>query len=117
MEVWEIVLLALVQGVTEFLPISSSGHLVVLGTLLDLETAQLDEVTIALHFGTLLAICVVYFKQLCEVVSGARNFLWPLVLGSIPAAVTGMLVMNLQWEEELNKSLEISLIVLQIVRG
>ena len=102
MEIWEIVLLALVQGVTEFLPISSSGHIVALGTLLNLETAQLDEVTIALHFGTLLAICVVYFKQLCEMVSGARNLLWPLVLGSIPAGVTGMLVMNLQWEEELN---------------
>ncbi len=102
MEIWEIALLALVQGVTEFLPISSSGHIVALGTLLNLETTQLDEVTIALHFGTLLAICVVYFKQLCEVVSGARSLLWPLVLGSIPAGVTGMLVMKLHWEEELN---------------
>ena len=58
-ELWQIVVLAVVQGVTEFLPISSSGHLVILAHLLALEGKELydiADVNIVLHLGTLASI-------------------------------------------------------------
>ncbi|MFP6767042.1 MAG: undecaprenyl-diphosphate phosphatase, partial [Planctomycetaceae bacterium] len=71
MEFFDLLLLAVVQGVTEFLPVSSSGHLVILGSLLGDDSMtghQMAEVTIALHVGTLLAIVVFYFRELVRVV-------------------------------------------------
>ena len=63
MEIWEILLLAVVQGITEFLPISSSGHLALLQHAMGITEAQL-LVAVVLHAGTLLSILVYYFKDL-----------------------------------------------------
>ncbi len=57
------ILLGLIQGLTEFLPISSSGHLVILKSFLDIETQGVVW-EIALHFGTLLAILIVFYKDI-----------------------------------------------------
>ena len=58
-ELWEVLLLAVVQGVAEFLPISSSGHLVILGALLG-ELSESPTLEIILHTGTLGSILVVF---------------------------------------------------------
>lgn len=86
MTLFHAIILGIVQGITEFLPISSSGHLVVVETLLGLHVDGLKDFDITLHVGTLLAILVYFRKALL-------NFkLWPyLILGSIPAATVGLL--------------------------
>lgn len=84
MNILEALLLGLVQGISEFLPISSSGHLVVMESLLDLRVEELKEFDVALHVATLLAI-LVYFRR-----DFLRKEWWPwLILGSIPAAIVG----------------------------
>lgn len=77
MTVFEAVLLAIVQGATEFLPISSSGHLVLGQTFLGLDEPNL-LFDIILHVGTLVAVVVFYRQSLVDIVrdswSGARRF-------------------------------------------
>lgn len=85
MSILQALFLGLLQGITEFLPISSSGHLVVAETLLGLHVDELKDFDVALHVGTLMAILVYFRKDLL-------NFKWwPwLILASVPAAVVGL---------------------------
>lgn len=62
------VILGLVQGVAEFLPISSSGHLALLQYFFGMENTD-NLFNILLHFATLLAVCVVYFQDIAEMVT------------------------------------------------
>lgn len=89
------VILGIVQGIAEFLPISSSGHLVIIGELLHQTSgtevpAESATMTIALHFGTLLSILVVYRKELLPVLHNYR-LLMLIVLATIPVGVVGLL--------------------------
>lgn len=89
------VLLGILQGIAEFLPISSSGHLVVMGELLQrmTGTALTQEklaLNIALHLGTLGSILVVYRRDLLAMWRKPRVVLM-VALGTIPAAVVGIL--------------------------
>ena len=92
----KVLLLAVVQGIAEFLPVSSSGHLVVLDQLYQrffpTDGPELENVvlTITLHLGTLAAILVVYRRDLCEIWRKPRLCL-AIVVASIPAAVVGLL--------------------------
>lgn len=90
------VLLGLVQGLTEFLPVSSSGHLVVAQAAVGL-TAPGVVVEVLLHVATLLAVVIVYRTRLVELVVGCvtgRAAAWRMVgllaLASVPAAVVGL---------------------------
>jgi undecaprenyl-diphosphatase len=85
----------LVQGLTEFLPISSSGHLVLVPALLGIDEPDLATSAV-LHLGTLAAVVWYYRRDLARLVRvrsdpGARRILWLLVLGTIPAAGVGLL--------------------------
>ena len=57
------IFLGIIQGVTEFFPVSSSGHLVILGKLLGI-TGNEVALTVVLHLGTLLALLVFFFKDI-----------------------------------------------------
>lgn len=85
MGIFDAIFLGILQGITEFLPISSSGHLVVAETLLGLHVDELKDFDVALHVGTLLAILIYFRKDLV-------NFKWwPwLILASVPAALVGL---------------------------
>ncbi len=84
MNLLQAILLGLLQGITEFLPISSSGHLVVAESLLGLEVSGLKDFDIALHVATLLAILIYFRRDLL------KTEWWPwLILGSVPAAILG----------------------------
>ena len=68
MTLLQAILLGLVQGLAEFLPISSSGHLVILKNIFHLNTDMDNVFDILLHFGTLMAVFVVYWKDIKELI-------------------------------------------------
>ena len=68
MSIWNAILLGFIQGITEFLPISSSGHLSILNNLFGLTTAENGHMffDVLLHLGTLVSIGVVYWRDIVE---------------------------------------------------
>ncbi|WP_372726117.1 undecaprenyl-diphosphate phosphatase [Novipirellula sp.] len=93
----QILFLAVVQGIAEFLPISSSGHLVVLGAL----TGKLSEsptLEIILHAGTLGSILVIYWRRILDLLFSDRRVIGMMVVGTIPAAIVGLTIKkNFEW--------------------
>lgn len=90
----DILLLAVVQGLTEFLPVSSSGHLVLLQTLLGKHEGDLF-LDIVLHVGTLGSVLVVYradVLRLLRLDHAARAYVLSLAIGTMPAVVVGLLL-------------------------
>jgi len=89
MNIFQTIILAITQGVTEFLPISSSGHLAVLQILWNLPKTSITF-NVLLHFGTLGAILAVFWREIKEIFYN-RN--WQLIkliiIGTIPAAIFG----------------------------
>lgn len=89
MQWWELVVLGVVQGLTEFLPISSSGHLVVVEALLSRPAA---DVNIVLHGGTLITILIYYRRSLVDLIVRRHRLAALVLLGTIPAGVVGIVV-------------------------
>jgi len=89
--VLEIVILAVVQGIAEFLPISSSGHLVILGELLG-KLGDSPTLEIILHAGTLGSILVVFWRRIVRLLTTDKRVIPLLVVGTIPAAVVGLTI-------------------------
>ncbi len=92
------IILAIVQAITEWLPVSSSGHLVVAQKLLDYEGGLVFDV--ALHFGTLMAVFVYFGKDLVDITREFISGRWGsgdgrigllLIVATIPAAIVGFL--------------------------
>lgn len=92
MEPWLILLiLAVVQGIAEFLPISSSGHLVILADLIgDQDKLDVNDVNIVLHVGTLLSIIVFYWHRITRLLSEDRRIVPLLILGTLPVVAIGL---------------------------
>ena len=88
-------ILGVVQGLTEFLPISSSGHLLLLEKLMGIspESGDLLLLNILLHFGTLAAVVMVYWKRIwnmiCHPIQSELKF---LVLATVPAVIAALVV-------------------------
>ena len=66
MSLLQAIFMGILQGITEFLPVSSSGHLALFKNLFQIETETVMLFDILLHFATLLAICVVYYKDIAR---------------------------------------------------
>ncbi|MGV1790212.1 undecaprenyl-diphosphate phosphatase [Rhizobium sp. A37_96] len=87
--------LGLVEGLTEFIPVSSTGHLILLGHFLGFKEAATFDVLIQL--GAILAILLVYFNRLVQIAKAlpvsvkARHFVLAVLFGFLPAAVIGAL--------------------------
>ncbi len=103
MSIWiYIIVLAVVQGIAEFLPISSSGHLALIGSLFGLKEDENLTLGILLHAGSLLAIVIFYFKTLLGFFTREQLHLGFMVIaGTIPAAVGGLLFKHYQLDEKL----------------
>ena len=98
---WKAVILGLVEGITEFLPISSTGHLLVAERLLDLGTTSttkdaIDAYTVIVQLGAILAVLVVSWRRVLDVLNGligrsekGRKLLVNLIISFVPAAVIG----------------------------
>ena len=101
---WKAAILGIVEGLTEYLPISSTGHLLVTARLLDLPSekgsAGLEAVNtyvIAIQFGAILAVLGVFWRRFLEMIDGVRgrnaagrHLLVALVIAFLPAAVLGV---------------------------
>jgi len=86
----KMILLSIIQGISEFLPISSSGHLVIVESLLDIQADQTD-VNIVLHAGTLLSILIFYHKTIFRLLSQDFRVIPLLIVGTLPVVVIGLL--------------------------
>jgi undecaprenyl-diphosphatase len=104
MPLYQVVVLAVVQGLTEFLPISSTAHLYLTSWLLGWQTEPLTF-DIMLHLGTLIALVLYFVQDWVQIVAGGfgmhvghnsqfkenRGLLWLLVIGTVPVGVAGVL--------------------------
>ena len=86
----EILILSAVQGISEFLPISSSAHLIIVSNLYDLKTGSL-LIDISLHLGSLLAIIFFFRKDLFDLKNNQR-LLRLIIIGSIPLIISGYIL-------------------------
>src|SRR5512144_2009601 len=90
------IVLGLVEGLTEFLPVSSTGHLIVAGSLLGYTGEQAKMFEIVIQAGAILAVCWEYRAKLAHVVAGlgrdaaARRFVVNLLVAFLPAALLGL---------------------------
>lgn len=101
MEAWEAIVLGIIQGFTEFLPVSSSGHLeigkAILGGTSNAEDSLLF--TVVLHFATALSTIVVFRKDILDIIKGLLKFKWnedtqfitKIVISMLPAVIIGLL--------------------------
>jgi len=102
MGMMQLIVLAVVQGLTEFLPVSSSGHLILVPNFFGW-TDQGLAFDVAVHFGSLIAVCIFFRYDIAELIRGAGDILtgnnhsdrarmaWGIGLGTIPAALAGLL--------------------------
>jgi undecaprenyl-diphosphatase len=106
LEIIDAIILGIVQGLTEFLPVSSSGHLELGKAILGDKSIPEESLlfTVVLHFATALSTLVVFRKDVWEIIKGLFQFKWneetrfslKIVISMIPAAIVGLL-----FEEEL----------------
>lgn len=96
MNIIKIIFLGIVQGVTEFLPISSSGHLVIFQNLLGINNNQLT-LNIFLHFGTVIPIIIIYWDDVRDILlfkKGKRHLTYLILIGIIPTGLIGLFFQN-----------------------
>jgi undecaprenyl-diphosphatase len=86
----EIIILSLIQGVSEFLPISSSAHLIVVSTLYEFKSSSL-LIDVSLHLGSLLAIIFFFKNELLDIKNNQKLFLL-MIFGSIPLIIVGYIL-------------------------
>ena len=96
MEVLQILILSVIQGLTEFLPISSSAHLIITSSILGQETQSIT-VDIFAHGGSLFAVIIYFRVELADALKDYKlcsgdSFLNKLLLGSLPILITGFLL-------------------------
>ena len=92
--IFEIVTLSLIQGISEFLPISSSAHLVVVSTLYEFKSSSL-LIDVSLHFGSLLAIIFFFRKELINLRNNLK-LLSLMFFGSVPLIIVGYILYKTQ---------------------
>lgn len=99
--VWQLfsaIILAVIEGITEFLPVSSTGHMILADSFLGLATPPGKVFEISIQFGAILSVCVIYFEQLWQVARGlprnanAQRFVFGLFIAFLPAAAFGVLL-------------------------
>ena len=90
-------LMGIVEGLTEFLPVSSTGHLILAGSLLGFDDAKGKVFDIAIQTGAIVAVIIIYRQRLAETLAGlgseprARRFALNVAIAFVPAVVLGLL--------------------------
>ena len=91
MEIFWAILLGIVQGLTEFLPVSSSGHLLLMEEISGMQTNTLLTMLV-LHFGTLVAVCIVSWENIKKLFRPPYKTLIYLIIATIPSCLLGLLL-------------------------
>lgn len=91
MQIWQAIILGAIQGFAEFLPISSSGHLILLGRWLGVSGGGLFF-DVTLHLGTLIPVFIVFYKQIFGLFKRPYDKLLLIIVASFPAGITGLLL-------------------------
>ncbi len=94
------ILLGVVEGLTEFLPVSSTAHLLVAESILKLNKDEWEAFTVVIQFGAVLSVVAVYWRKFWDVTLGltsdpkARQFAANVIIAFLPAAVIGVLLIK-----------------------
>ena len=97
MEWWEALLMGIVQGLTEFLPVSSSGHLMIFRELLGVDPEGFLDFTVTVHFATVLSTIAVFWAAIVKILKGVLKFKYndetdyflKICVSMVPVAVVG----------------------------
>lgn len=89
----EVLILSLVQGITEFIPVSSSSHLIIFSKFLNFDNQSL-MVDVSLHIGSFLAVITFFHKEIINFVKN-KNLFFKIILSSIPVMITGFFLVEL----------------------
>jgi undecaprenyl-diphosphatase len=88
MNIFQVVVLALIEGITEFLPVSSTGHMIIASSLMGIQSDNFVKLfTVAIQLGTILSVVVLYFKRFFR----SFEFYFKLLVAFIPAVIFGLL--------------------------
>src|SRR5690606_8045904 len=89
MTVFQAIVIAIVEGLTEFLPVSSTGHMVIVQALLGLEPSEFTKAyMVNIQFGAILSVVVLYWRRFIQ----SLDLYWKLLVAFIPAAIFGLLL-------------------------
>jgi undecaprenyl-diphosphatase len=100
MDIVEAVIIAIVEGLTEFLPVSSTGHMIIASSLLGIHTEEFTKLfEVAIQLGAILAVVVLYWRKFIQL--NRWQFYVKLLIGVIPALILGFL-----FSDEIDRMLE-----------
>jgi undecaprenyl-diphosphatase len=89
MTVLQAIILAIIEGITEFLPISSTGHMIIGSTVMGIQEDDFVKLfTVAIQFGAILSVIVLYWKRFFQ----SMDFYYTLFVAFIPAVIAGLLL-------------------------
>ena len=131
MELLKYLFLGFIQGLTETIPVSSSGHLMIFKNIMDVQV-DFDTIAILTNFGSLIAIIILFWSDIVKIVKGFFKYLfskdsnskkdfkyaWMIVLGCIPAGIAGLLVSKFKLFDKIENNIKIvgiSLIITSIL--
>lgn len=93
MNFFEALILGLIQGITEFIPVSSSGHLTLFGKVFDVDSSIMLSFTTLLHVGTLIAVFIVMRKDIKSIILDIfGKMTWLIIIATIPAVIAAVLL-------------------------
>ena len=95
----DILILSLIQGVTEFLPVSSSSHLIIVSEYIKFDDRSLS-IDVSLHIGSFLAVIVFFYKDIFKFFKNF-NFFLKIFLSSVPVILVGFFLIKTNFIDEL----------------
>ena len=110
MSIFQTIILAIVEGITEFLPVSSTGHMIIAQKILAMESTEFVKAfTVNIQFGAILSVVVLYWKRFFQ----SFDFYWKLLIAVVPALVLGFL-----FSEKIDLLLEnVAVVAVMLVLG
>jgi undecaprenyl-diphosphatase len=106
----ETIIIAIVEGLTEFLPVSSTGHMIIAESFLGIESTEFVKAfTVIIQFGAILSVIVLYWKRFFQ----SWDFYWKLLIAFLPAAVLGLL-----FSDKIDELLEsVTVVAIMLILG